>query len=295
MAVLAAGVVFIMLNDQKKPKSTLPSTVLALDTVTLDRISIQTGGKNEPYELVREGSDWKLKLSNGKLVDIQQNTLISAIQKVATTKPKRVITRKEEKWSQYDVNDEKGIQVNFFSGSDVLGGVVIGRFDFNQQTRSMTNYVRLADKNDVYLIKDPLSFDWNKEPAGWRNGSIASINQNNLSKVIITGEMDITLTKGGTSWSSTDPNMDSLEIDRYLGSFSNITSKNYFDDVEIGSLGAPKTIVELHGNDGVVTLTTHVVGDKEVLRSSVNPTSVFVLDEPIRAKIFPDFSEEPGD
>lgn len=287
LVVLLVGVVvFIMLNDQKKPKSTLPQLILSVDSNALDRISVNPA-MSAPYELVKKDGKWKLKLDNQQLVDIEESTLEAAITKVSNTKPKRVITRKEENWSAYEVDELKGIKVSFYGGTESLGDLVIGKFDFNQQQRTMSNYVRLADKHDVYLIEDPLSFDWNKEPTGWRNKKVVSLSANNISKLVVSGETNVSLVKEGDTWKSLAEPMDSVAIQQLMGQFTNVTSDLFIDDLDVSQLISPNTVIELYATGENVTISIYHVDGRDVLHSTANPSSLFLFDEKMKGQLFP--------
>ena len=284
--ILVVAVVFIVLNDKRKPTSTLPQLLISIDSTILDRVTIARGA-SEPYDLIKDQGQWKLRLENQKLVAIAEPSLLAAIKKMGKTKPKRVITRKEEKWKTYEVGDEKGIKVTLFGGGQELGAVVIGKFDFNQQTRSMSNYVRVANRDDVYLIEDPLSFDWNKEPSGWRNKNIVSMSKSDLSKLVISGDVNLLLLKEAGTWICTEGGMDSLEIDQFLDQFSNITSDKFADDVEIDQLASPSSIIELYSDQKNVTLSVFDFNGRALLSSSENPAVLFLMDQPLKEKLFP--------
>ncbi|MBI3143383.1 MAG: DUF4340 domain-containing protein [Bacteroidetes bacterium] len=287
IAVLALAVVISTYYQRQKPVGTLPKELLLIDTAAIDKLVLASPG-NGAYTLLKDQGEWKLALETGALVPIEEKMLLNALSTLFGCKPLKVITRKQETHDGYEVTDEKGTSLTCYSGEKELGGVVIGKMDFNQQMRTMYNFVRVKGKDDVYLADAPLGFDWNKKASDWRNKTLLRTDGAGIVKVIATGRSPFSVLKQETgSWAVEGAELDSLSAQAYFDGLVSISSSDFVDQLTPSQLENPVMVWEVGTDKENVTLSLFEYEGEQVITSTQNPGAIFVFNETISQKLIP--------
>ncbi len=288
LAVLVAIVALVQFNKSSSPKSTIPETLVQVDSAEVNRLVI-TPKNNTAYELLRESGIWKLKLANGKMVSIETKMLNNSFSSLFEIKPVRIVTRNENKFMAYEVTDSTATKVEFFNGDENLGGLYIGKFDFNQQTSSMSNFVRAINANEVLMVSAPLSFDWNKKANDWRSKKVTSTSISAISKIEATGQFNFSMVKQeGSNWLIDGITMDTTQIESYVTGIANLSAREFDDSVNLLDLGEASTTIEIftdQSND--ITLSLYNTPNGLRVVSSENQNSILVVDEMLGQKLLP--------
>lgn len=286
LVALVAVIAIVVMSRDNAPTSTLPARVVEVDSSAIDRLVIKPTD-HDAYELVRKSGIWKLKLGDGRLVPVENKSLNNSFSSLLNVEPKRIVTRKEEKWASYEVTDSTAAKVLFYKGEELAGGVLIGKIDFNQQTNAISNFVRREGENDVFVCDAPLTFDWNKKSADWRNKTLMQSSIASISKVSAIGGMNFTLVKDDLSgWTTQGIEADSAQIMTYISGIANLTSNEFADDVLPSELSNPIQSLEIYTELEDVTLSIYNVGNRQLIHSSVNAQNVFVLDANLASKLY---------
>jgi hypothetical protein len=287
LVILVAIAAIVQMQKGDGPKSTLPQSVVQVDTAEVNRLVVNPK-QGDAYELVRTNGIWKLKLANGKEVACQSKLVNNAFNGLIETKPSQIVSRKPEKWNAYEVSDSAGILVSFYNGETELGGVYIGKFDFNQQTSSMSNYVRAAGSDDVLKCEKPLSFDWNKTSSDWRDKTILSTQSSSISKVSGAGQANFSMVRDDIAgWTMEGVMMDSTAIANFLNGISNLNTKSFDDNIKVSDLGNPVQTLEVYTELEDITLSLYETPSGPRVHSTANAQNVFVADSVMIGKLIP--------
>ncbi|MBI1184557.1 DUF4340 domain-containing protein [bacterium] len=291
LVVLAVVVAMAVIRNNSNTVSTIPEHVAQIDTNALNHIEIRAS-ESEPYNLVRGAGKWKLQLDGDRKVPIESKLLETAISNLLEAKPMKIVSRKEESFDKYEVDDNLGTKVTFYNGNEPLTSVVIGKIDFNQQTRSMSNYVRLADENEVFSLNAALNFDWNKKPADWRNKTLLQASIAQINKVEAQGTQNFILVKQENgSWLANGLPLDSNAIDVFVNGIANLSSPNFNDEVNAGTVGEPIYTLQVFTETNDVGLYLYNTSGGLVVQSSANAGNYFNVDDNLKAKLFPPVEE----
>lgn len=286
LVVLVAVAAYAIFSKSNAPTSTIPDKLVAFDSSALNRIVI-TPKEGETYELKKDGENWKLDV-HGKLVAIQEATLESSLSSIREAEPKRVITRKQENWTKYELDEGEATEVVFYQDDKELDGVLIGKFDFNQQNRSMSTYARLIGEDEVYLIDGPLAFGWNKASADWRDNKLVSANYGDITKVVSTGSQAFSINKSDLGgWMQQGIDLDSTALQNYIKSLGNITSSSFNDEVAASEMNSPDATLEIYTDTETIILSIFNSAGTPVIQSSANPGSYFNMDQALAGKVYP--------
>lgn len=285
--VLAAIVVIVQINKSEAPKSTIPQQLVLIDSAELNRLVIVPKDE-QAYELVKSQGNWELKLPSGKNVAIESKLLKGSIGNLLSTKPKRVVTRSQEKWNRYEVTDSTAIKIEFYNNNNKLAALYIGKFDFNQQTRAMSNFVRAEESNDVLMVESALSFDWNKNASDWRNKKVLSTSISSINKVEANGLFKFTLVNDdATGWITSGIEMDTVAIESYINNLATINAQIFDDEISLMDMGEAIGTFNIFTEKENHSISIYNTPRGKRLVSSQNPQNIFVFDKSVEEKLIP--------
>lgn len=215
---------------QKKTRSFNPN-LIQLDTASVTSITILPKSDNqEEMVLVKENGTWMAKKGSVQ-TKANKGAVESILRNLALIKTKRVATKNTEKWSDYEVAIGEGSQLKVYNGESELANFVVGRFNFNQQTRSGISYVRLNSGDEVYAVDGFLSMTMGQGFDSYRNKELLKINKDQLTKIAINTQGTTAIyQKLGTTWSKDGVPVDSTQMATYLTGLQNINGTSFADD-----------------------------------------------------------------
>lgn len=234
---IALVVIAILVKDPfqlfKKSYHTAPAffTVKA-DSITKITIEKSKLGDSK-YELVRDGTTFKLKTSKGALYPVETEKINQFVKSLLYTKKYTIVTSNKDKWLEYGFNEEE-LKIEVFNGNNSEGILYVG------SVTPIANFthVRFKDSSDVYLIEDNLKnvcgrgqkdhflnkkFNPNKITADNISYLELRINQNPDPKSTIT---DYILQKEQNNWKVISPQESALSTEEVKSHLSRIASYN---------------------------------------------------------------------
>lgn len=277
----------IQLTGGKKKSKSLRSELVEIDTAKVTAINIES--KAGLVELTKKGTDWELKLENGKVVPATQSSVSNTLGALLTIKPSRMATKNESNWKDYQV-DSTGTRIKVIEGSETTLDMVIGRFGMQGQ-RNYHTFVRLFEDEEVYAANNFMSFSVSAEPASYRNKTLARIKKDSLVNINFSYPADssVQLSKAGDQWMANGQQADSTNVAKYISGLNYVTGNTFVDDQS--SLTVPvisATFQFSNGND--ITIEGYQSDSTWVFHSSENDIGYF-SDEALLSKVFKGMSE----
>lgn len=217
-----------------KREGSFDANLITLDTTQINNIVIKTKGEENEISLKREGDAWLV--SNGQIsTQAVPSAIESILGNLANIQTTRIATKDAEKWKDYEVEDENGTRIKVYQDNKLLEDFIVGRFNFNQQTRSGTSYVRLADKNEVYAVDGFLTLTFGQGFDSYRDRSILKLppEQEIVGLSFQAPEASYQLGKLGDQWqiNGTEP-ADSAAVASYLNVLRNVSGNTFADDFD---------------------------------------------------------------
>ena len=283
---------------EKKTRS-FKTELIQLDTASISSILIYPKSDNqEEMSLKKEGETWILSKGN-VTTTANSGSVASLLRNLALIKTKRVASKSQEKWMDYEVEDGNGTRIKVYSGSTLLEDFIVGRFNFNQQTRQGISYVRLANGDEVYAVDGFLSMTMGQGFNAYRNNSISKINKDQVSQIAINtlGTTEV-IQKAQNGWSLNGTLIDSTQMANYLTGLQSLTGATFvddFDELQAQSLLYKTLSLEGDNMEPVIIKTYRDTSRTEafVIQSSQNKDTYFSSDETgIYAKLFSELKEE---
>ena len=193
VAVLGLLVVGVIWNQRRAPERGITRVTFAdLDVASVDRIEVS--GKNA-VKLNKDGKLWKVE--SGKEADANAVTrLVEAVPKIVSTD---LTTTDSEKFSELEVDDEKGTRVQVYAGKKELADFVVGK-----SGKGGGSHVRVGD--EVYTVKGVYSSTFSREASSWLERKLFADKVADVNRVEIArhGEAPYTLVKTDGKWALAD-------------------------------------------------------------------------------------------
>jgi hypothetical protein len=290
-------VLFILTKfSNRKTDKTFNPNIILLDTMAVNKIFISPKS-GDAFTLDKSGINWQLNLDN-KLIAANGSTVKSFLNNIQKIKADRIVTKNEERWKDYEVEEENATKIELFNKNEKLMGLIIGRFNFDQMTRSATSFIRLENKPDVYAIDGFASMSLSSDASAFRNKEILNLRKEDVTRISINtafGKKSIQLDQN--NWVGEDGSMaDSSLVLNYLNTIANINGSE-FDDVFNEQGQQPISQLTIEGNNMVASAIINCYQSTStdgsfVIQSSLNPESYFQSDSSgVYQRIFGKFLE----
>lgn len=212
-----------------RSERTFRQTIAALDSAKVTQMIIAPGGSQELVTLNKNGSQWQVKLADGRFVPTAPDVVERALGQISFLEAKQLVSKKEEQWSEYKV-DSAGTRVQVMQGTEKALDLILGRFEY--RTTGM-NYTRLSGEDETYMVNGFLEASFNKQTNDWRDKTILKGSTNDWTALMFTYPADSSfdLMKGeDNNWILPDSSaLNNTEISSYLTSIANLNGTEFVD------------------------------------------------------------------
>ena len=172
-------------------------------------------------------------MQKGKIIaEADSNSVRNLIKTFKLIKPQRIAASDKSKWKEYSTDDSLGTRVKFYTGEDLLADVIVGRFSYNNTTRSGISYLRLYNEEGIYATDGFIPMEVNQPFNQWRNKLVFKGDKNNFSKLVFNYPVDsgFVLVKENNKWKIDTAFADSSKVEQYLNSISHVNSSSFEDN-----------------------------------------------------------------
>ncbi len=261
-----------------KSDSTLLTDLVAADTTEISAIAFypKAFGKKE-IKFNKESDIWMLSFENTK-VGVDDNMLNGILLGIQNLKPVSLASNSDSKWEKYEVTDSLGIRLVITDNAGETTELILGKFDYNQETRVSVNYVRVANSDEVYAVDGYLSMAFDRTPESFRDRSLITADHLLWTRVTYTypGDSSFVMISNQGRWEIEGVKTDSISAINYLASMGRLGGNLFVDDLDISELTPTHTIVFEGENIDKITLNAFYVGEPHgfVVTSSENKYAV---------------------
>lgn len=239
--------IFVLVRLFRAPalESNLKKELTLVDTSKVTLIKLWPEATNgSEIQFVRSGNKWSIKKDN-KEYNLEQGAASSLMSYLVKMVPQKMVTRKKEKWTDYQVGDS-ATHVQLFAGKDNVADIRIGKIGFDQaQLQQMQQqqqfgrggfnggytYVRLEGEDEVYTVDGFLSSSFNRELNDWRDKSLLRIKKDNVTKIAFNyPDSGFVADKREKKWWIGDQMADSTKFKTYLNQLEYKNASSFADD-----------------------------------------------------------------
>lgn len=270
LMVLLGGFVLTRLLHAPALERNLEENLLKFDTSKITEIRISPAiEKKGEIKLVRSSNVWRVQRNN-RVASADSRLLKNVLGSIKEIHPDRVVSRKKEKWGDYNV-DTTGTNIKVYTGNEMQAEFWVG------ETSSGTSCVRVEGEDDVYAVKETVADQFNKAFNAWRDKSFLRVQPDMISKINFQYPADssFTLTRVQNEWKISDLKVDSSKVQNYLNKLKSRTIAEFADNFTTQSL---PTYVVTMGTDATTLVTVQcwkVQDDKWVLTSNLQDNVYF--------------------
>lgn len=288
IGVLLVLFVFVRFYRSSRTERTLKTDIVALDTAKISKILLYPSSeKGSELTFTRKGKEWSV--SNGKLdVETGKNSVPNLLNQLLEIKAKRLVSRSEDKWKEYQLTDSLGTRIKVYEGSRLKLDMYIGKFTYQQTNDPYggyggrggvegTSYVRMANEDEIYAVDGFLTFSFNQPFSSWRNQTFINLNRSNVTKLSFRypGDSSFVLALENKKWMVNNQPADSAKVANYLSSLSYKNGSNFND--EFNPVGSSQYQLTIEGNNMENVVVNAYTGSdgKLEMNSSLNSRAWF--------------------
>lgn len=247
----------------------LEEHLLTLDTGKINAIHIDPATEKGEIKLVRSGRTWEVQRKQ-RTASVEISQVKNALESIQEIHPERLLTRKKEKWADYNV-DTTGTKVKVFTGKSTPTELWVGK------TSGGKTCVRLEGDDNVYEVKETLDRVFNKQFSSWRSKLFLKAEPDKISRITFQypGDSSFVLQMSDGKWNIGNTKADSAKVQTYLNRFRSRNLQEFADDFTPG--GSSGYVVTL-SSDSSTALTLQgwkIDNDKWVVNSSLQDNVYF--------------------
>ena len=280
--LLFLAIALVFLVDRKEGGRTIREELVRMDTASVSSISLFPPAENRTeIKISKNGHTWIVQKEK-VTADADEQRIGGILGTFTLLKPQRLAATERSQWKAYGVNDTLGTRMKFYSGSNLLADVVVGKFSYSNSTRSGISYIRLYGEDGVYAIDGFLAMAVNHTYNQWRNKTVLRSDKNLLTKISFAYPADtgFILSKDNGKWKIGSEYADSAKVEQFLNSMSIVNSLGFVDNYTPSN--APVITVAMEGNNmNTLTLRAFPADSLKrfVIHSSYNPSAYFSARE----------------
>ena len=257
--------------------------IIIIDTAAVNKIVIYPAQGDAKFELQKTGTDWLLQ-RNSDQYQATSASVSALLANLNSISADRIVSKNAERYKDYAVDDEGGTRIELFNSQKKLGDIIVGRFNFNQATRSGTSYLKKSDEPEVYSVDGFLSMSLSQGFDSYRNKTLTSINAGDLTRITLEGDGGggATLVKSDSVWRyPSGAEVDSAAIASYLNTVRSVTGSSFVNSRN--DAGQRIKLLKMEGNNmaapiEIICYTSQDTSHHFVIHSSANEEGYFFSD-----------------
>ncbi len=281
--LIAFGVLLVLFIGSKlwdkKPQRSFNSDFLELTVNEIDKVVVTPKPEaGLPFTLTKSSESWEV--SDAQIsAEASTEAVESMLSSLADLRAKRVVAKSTEKHGDYEVEEASSKKIELYSGDKRIDVVYLGRFDFNQQTRSAKSYIRNSKSDNVYVVDGFLSMTLGQSMDAFRNKTLLRIDQSEIQNVNLEYAGKFYSLHKENAWvDQNNQPLDSTAVELYISSLTQLTGNQIVDNYQtssdplavlsVGSASSNEKLIKLYSDEEYIF----------VLQSSQNPDTYFATD-----------------
>ena len=256
--------------------------IVSIDTASVDKIIIHPAQKEDIFEIAKTGGGWQLQRGQEQF-QATSASVGSLLSNLALIEAERVVSKNPDRYKDYAVDEEGGTRIELFQGQKKLGDLVVGRFNFNQATRSGISYIKNFEDDAVYSVDGFLSMSLSQGFDNYRNKFLTSLNSSDLTKITLEENGNASIMMKADSVWRTDAGieLDSAAVDSYLSTVRSVSGSTFVNDQN--DVGQRLKTLKIEGNNMSQPVDIHCYTSQDtshhfVIHASTNSEGYFFSD-----------------
>lgn len=265
----------IMSNKKNAKKEGEAIVGINIDDIT----KIEIKNKEKIQILSKVDGQWLVSSANNAKADFQAiNGILSRIKEM---KKEELVSEKADKRPNYEVDEEKGVEVKLFKGEEKISDFFLGKSgsDFD------STYVRMASEDKIYATKGFIRYDFDR--SDFRDLAIFKFDKEKVSEIKIEqAKKDaVILQKKDGLWKAQwydKFNVDEDKAKSLLSSLANLSSKDIVYGKDAASAGLINPFFKItikfeDGSEEALNIGGKIENDYYAKRSAAD--TIYILSE----------------
>ncbi len=274
------------------PDSNFDLSMLSVDTAKIAAITIKQPKDKDPLKLTETDGKWQVTQA-GKTAPADESTIKGIYSVLAEMKIQNVAATSQDKWKEFQLTDSLATEVQLFDqAGQILKDFYIGKFTYRQRNVyggmysnnvSGLTYVRLANRDESFIVRGFLPMSFNRDFNNFRNQTIVRLDKNAVENLSFTYPADtgFVVSKADSAvWMiNKKDTADIKKVNQYLGMLSWVRDVK-FDDNFTPSNDAVYTMQFSGKNFQPVTVRVYQKDSVNyIINSTQNPKTFFVSNK----------------
>lgn len=269
-----------------KRDSTFQAELIALDSMKVASLRLDPKGEEAVFTLKKEDGRWFA--TQGELTaPAKESAIQSLLAGLSMVQTKYIAAKDKDKLAEFELEEGLGHHVQVFDeAGKLLKDFFVGRFDIDQQARSITTFIRLNGQNEVYAVDGMQTMPFGRTFLDYRNSELIKMKR----EMEVTGfdyvlaDSSLIFRKTPSGWQAGGLALDSMKVENYLNVLRNISGESFADDFdELKASQYPQQQLIIRGNNIAEPFEVAVYQDTSrelpfVIRSNYNPNTYFASD-----------------
>lgn len=206
-------------------ESNLDKDVFHVDTAAVATIKFQHEG-DSALTLKKSQGRWTVA-QKSRSAAAEAYQVRSLLQTLATLQPERMVSRKKEKWSNYQVGDSASFRLTAYNDAKKE----IADWHVGKSSAGAT-YLRTEGDAEVYAVEGNLRSKFDKAFNAWRDKTFLHVNKNLIEKIDFRYPADsgFVLEKKAGAWMIDGRKADSVKVANYVARLQSKDLTHFADD-----------------------------------------------------------------
>ena len=274
-----------------KGERNFKNVLVSLDTTTVDKIVLTRTPSKGGEIFINKIVPGKFTVQKEDLEDEGDIGMIrSMLSAHVEMKPERLVSNSPAKWEEYEVSDTTGVKVKMYSGDKVLSEIIVGKFDFQQATRTMSTLVRISGEDQVYAVDGFLSSVFNVEFDAIRDKTFLKANKDEIQSVQLDYPADssFTLSLVNNTWKINELPADSAASVEYTNGLMFLNLRDFVNDFDPAQNELLYKLTIEGDSINTIVVDCYKRADQYILHSTLNENAYFTPGvNNIFEKLFP--------
>jgi hypothetical protein len=289
IVLIALVGIFVLVRMFRTPglESNLKKELVTVDTAKVTLIKLWPKVDNgEEIQFVKESKKWSVRKGE-KQYNLEQGAAGSMLGYLVKMVPQKMVTRKKDKWADYQVGDSS-TRVQVLADGDVVADVRFGRLGFNQNQMQQQQqfggfggaftHVRLEGEDEVYTVEGFLESSFNRSLNDWRDKSLLRLEKDQIMKVAFNyPDSGFVAEKREKKWWIGDQLADSTKFKSYLTQLENKNASAFADDFTPNN--QPALVLTIDGANGSLATLQAWKREKDWVITSTQQQGVYFSTE----------------
>lgn len=225
--VLLAAVLITGQCNKQKEKPELPENYLKADSANVTKII--SDHKDGTVTLEKKGNKWYI--TDPMNYPANPENIDKMLSEIENFELVSLISTNKEKQSVFEVDEEKGVLIEFYNDEQLLDKIILGKMS----PAGGVTFVRKPDSDEVYQAEGTIKYVFSKRVRDWRDKDILNIEQESISQIDYNYDDEaFSIVNADTVWILDDGNRQASvakeKVNKFLPSLSKLKASDFIDD-----------------------------------------------------------------